>query len=116
MKPIIALLYGASFWGFIWFPTRFLESMGLSGAWQLLISYASAMALLLILNGIHLRKLSHNLGITILLVLSAGWTNVAFVLAVLNYEVARVLILFYLSPLWAVILGRWLLDEKIRFI
>jgi hypothetical protein len=41
--------------------------------------------------------------------LAAGWTNVAFVLAVLEGEVLRVLLLFYLSPIWTVLLGRWLL-------
>ncbi len=116
MKPILALIYGASFWGFIWYPTRFLESMGLPGIWQLLTSYVSAMIVLLILEGFKLTRISQKPGHAILLIFAAGWTNVAFVLAVLNYEVARVLILFYLSPLWAIILGRWLLGERITFL
>ena len=45
--------------------------------------------------------------------LAAGWTNVAFLLAVIDGEVVRVLILFYLSPLWAALLGRWLLGEAL---
>jgi drug/metabolite transporter (DMT)-like permease len=45
------------------------------------------------------------------LLLAAGWTNVAFVLAVLEGEVVRVVLLFYLSPVWTVLLGRWLLHE-----
>ena len=46
-----------------------------------------------------------------LMALGVGWCNVAFVLAVLDGTVVRVLLLFYLSPLWAVILGWLLLGE-----
>jgi drug/metabolite transporter (DMT)-like permease len=49
------------------------------------------------------------------LVIAAGWTNVAFVLAVLEGEVLRVLLLFYLSPIWTTLLGRWLLHEPLNW-
>jgi drug/metabolite transporter (DMT)-like permease len=45
--------------------------------------------------------------------LSAGWCNVAFIMAVLDGNVVRVLLLFYLSPFWAVCLGWLLLDERL---
>jgi drug/metabolite transporter (DMT)-like permease len=44
--------------------------------------------------------------------LAAGWTNIAFVEAVLGGNILRVLLLFYLSPLWAVILGWLILRER----
>jgi drug/metabolite transporter (DMT)-like permease len=46
--------------------------------------------------------------------LAAGWTNLAYVLAVLQGEVVRVLLLFYLSPLWTVLFSRFLLHEKLN--
>jgi len=46
--------------------------------------------------------------------LAAGWTNLAYVLAVLEGEVVRVLLLFYLSPLWTVLFARFLLHEKLN--
>jgi len=49
----------------------------------------------------------------VILFFAAGWTNVAFVLAVLSNEVVRVMIFFYLSPLWTILLGRWLLNEHL---
>ncbi|MDP2852572.1 MAG: DMT family transporter, partial [Gallionella sp.] len=48
------------------------------------------------------------------LVLSAGWTNFGYVLAVLHGEVMRVLLLFYLAPLWTILLSYWLLDERLN--
>jgi drug/metabolite transporter (DMT)-like permease len=46
--------------------------------------------------------------------LAAGWTNLAYVLAVLEGEVVRVLLLFYLSPLWTVLFSRFLLHEQLN--
>jgi len=46
-----------------------------------------------------------------MMTLAVGWCNVAFVLAVLDGTVVRVLLLFYLSPLWALLLGWVLLEE-----
>ena len=112
--PLLALLYAASFWGFVWYPIRLLEGLGLSGLWQTLISYAAALALITLLRGLPLKSLTGQGRNAFWLTLASGWTNVAFVLAVIDGEVVRVLILFYLSPLWAALLGRWLLAEPIR--
>ena len=45
--------------------------------------------------------------------MSAGWCNVAFILAVLEGTVVRVLLLFYLSPIWAVLLAWLFLGERL---
>jgi drug/metabolite transporter (DMT)-like permease len=45
--------------------------------------------------------------------LAGGCTNIAFVLAILNGNIMRVLLLFYLSPLWAVVLGWIVLGERV---
>lgn len=42
----------------------------------------------------------------------AGWTNLAYVLAVIDGEVMRVMLLFYLSPLWTLILAHFWLKER----
>ena len=34
-------------------------------------------------------------------------------LAVLSNEVVRVMVFFYLSPLWTILLGRWVLNEHL---
>jgi drug/metabolite transporter (DMT)-like permease len=52
----------------------------------------------------------------LLLALAAGWTNVAFMLAVLEGNIVRVMLLFYLSPLWAVLMAWLFLAERISLL
>ena len=59
------------------------------------------------------QSLATNLLPLVLMGLSAGWCNVAFIMAVLDGHVVRVLLLFYLSPFWAVCLGWLMLGERL---
>ncbi|MBE9515517.1 MAG: DMT family transporter [Proteobacteria bacterium] len=108
-----ALLLGAAMWGVSWYPMRLLDQAGLSGLWLTLLIYIAAMAASLWKTGPQLRALWQEPRQMLLLALFAGWTNVAFVLAVLDGNIMRVLLLFYLSPLWAVILGYIFLNERL---
>jgi len=46
------------------------------------------------------------------LALAAGWTNLSYILAVIDGEVMRVMLLFYLSPFWTLILAHFWLHER----
>ncbi len=46
------------------------------------------------------------------LALAAGWTNLSYILAVIDGEVMRVMLLFYLSPLWTLTLAHFWLHER----
>jgi len=111
--PVAGILIGASLWGVIWFPMRALEAGGLHGLWLTLILYASALIASLPFTWWTPSEFSRRPMLVALLMLAAGWTNIAFVEAVLGGNILRVLLLFYLSPLWAVLLGRFLLRETI---
>ena len=113
--PTLGLLYGASFWGVVWYPTRLLEAAGMSGAWLTLIAYGAAFLIFLPFARYSLTDARRQPLDVAFLILAAGWTNVAFVLAVLEGEVVRVILLFYLSPIWTVLLGRWLLAEVLNW-
>ncbi|RMG34651.1 MAG: DMT family transporter [Gammaproteobacteria bacterium] len=112
--PLLALLYAATYWGLIWWPARWLEQAGVAGIWQALVSYGSALLVMTLVRGFPLAGLRREPGLVLVLVAAAGWTNVAFLLAVIGDQVVRVLILFYLSPLWAALLGHWILGERLR--
>lgn len=109
--PVLGLLYGATFWGFVWYPSRLLEQAGLAGSWLTLCAYTAAFIVFLPFARHSLEGFSRHRVEILVLTIAAGWTNTAFVLAVLEGEVVRVVLLFYLSPLWTVLLGRWLLAE-----
>jgi drug/metabolite transporter (DMT)-like permease len=92
---------------------RLLEQGGLDGIWLALILYAAALAASLPYIYRSVRELARSPGWLSVLMLSAGWTNIAFVEAVLEGNILRVLLLFYLSPLWATLMGRLFLGEAI---
>jgi len=113
LLPILSLLFSATLWGLIWYPLRLLEEQGLAGLWSALISYGTILMLFLWVLVRERASLQSNFLPFLLMGLSAGWCNVAFIMAVLDGNVVRVLLLFYLSPFWAVCLGWLLLGERL---
>jgi drug/metabolite transporter (DMT)-like permease len=111
--PVTALLIGASFWGVIWYPMRLLDNGGLGGIWLTLTLYAAALVASLPRTARAIPEFMHHPALLVLLMLSAGWTNIAFVEAVLEGNIVRVLLLFYLSPLWATLMGWLFLHERL---
>ncbi|MBZ0105498.1 MAG: DMT family transporter [Sulfuricella denitrificans] len=112
MLAISGLLSGAVVWGLIWYPYRLLADAGVPGALSSLLTYVVALALGLIFFHGAFRNIFQSGWLPILIGISAGWTNLAYVLAVIDGEIMRVLLLFYLSPFWTVILAHLLLREK----
>jgi len=97
----------------IWYPLRLLEAQGLHGLWSALVSYGAILLLFLWVLVRERATLQRNFLPFLLMGLAAGWCNVAFIMAVLDGNVVRVLLLFYLSPFWAVCLGWLLLGERL---
>lgn len=112
--PVAGVLGGALVWGVIWYPFRVLQDAGVSGALATLIAYLLAMLCGAFMLPRVWRERSTFGGWALLLVLSAGWTNFGYVLAILHGEVMRVLLLFYLAPLWTILFSYWLLDERLN--
>lgn len=111
--PVLSLLLGATLWGIFWYPMRLLEQHGMPGLWSSLIMYAAAVVISLPWLWRQRAVLVKRPWLLLMLGLSAGWCNVAFILAIIDGNVMRVLLLFYLSPLWAALLGRILLGERL---
>lgn len=109
--PVLSLLLTASLWGLVWYPLRLLEGQGLSGLWLTLASYGATLALGLVWLWRSRSDWQYRPWVLGMMMLAVGWCNVAFVLAILDGTVVRVLLLFYLSPLWALVLGWVLLKE-----
>ncbi|MBI3570039.1 MAG: DMT family transporter [Gammaproteobacteria bacterium] len=113
LYPALAMMTGASMWGVIWYPMRLLEAGGLVGLWLTLTMYGAALVVSLPYTFKALPEFTRQPGWLALLMLSAAWTNIAFVEAVLEGNILRVLLLFYLSPLWATLMGWAFLHERI---
>lgn len=111
--PILCLLYSATLWGVIWYPLRLLENAGLQGVWATFILFFSSLVVGVIPALGRMKEILHHPWLLLLLGLANGWCNVSFILAVIDGNVVRVLLLFYLSPLWATLLGWFILNESI---
>ncbi|MEI7613416.1 MAG: DMT family transporter [Betaproteobacteria bacterium] len=110
---IIALLTGALIWGLIWYPYRVLRDAGVDGILATTVSYSVAFVLGLLLFRRSSAKINYSWSL-FWLALSAAGCNLGYVLATLEGEIVRVLLLFYLAPLWTVLLSRALLDERLN--
>ncbi|MDD2914995.1 MAG: DMT family transporter [Gallionella sp.] len=114
LMPVAGVLSGALVWGLIWYPYRVLQDVGVSGALATLLTYLLAMLCGAFMLPRVWRELPKAGWWAVLLVLSAGWTNFGYVLAMLHGEVMRVLLLFYLAPLWTIFFSYWLLGERLN--
>ncbi|MEK7810551.1 MAG: DMT family transporter [Pseudomonadota bacterium] len=112
--PIAGVLSGALVWGLIWYPYRVLQDTGMSGAMATFITYVLAMVCGAFMLPRVWRERSTFGGWALLLVLSAGWANLGYVLGMLHGEVMRVLLLFYLAPVWTILFSFWLLGERLN--
>jgi len=109
-----SLFYAASLWGLVWYPYRLLDAAGVGGIASSFFTYAVPLLVFGWLHGRELRRARGQWMWLTALALAAGWTNLAYVLAMLQGEVVRVLLLFFLSPLWTVLFARFLLHEKLN--
>ena len=106
-----ALIYGAISWGLIWYPYRLLSESGFSGVQSSFLGYCLALLIGGLLFWRRYARIAQIPASAYWLSLVAGWTNLAYVLAVIDGEVMRVMLLFYLSPLWTLLLARIWLHE-----
>ncbi len=112
LGPALALVFNAFVWGVSWWPFRQLEGAGVHPLWATVLIYALAVVVITLARPAAWRELATQPALWIL-VLASGTTNAAFNWAVTIGDVVRVVLLFYLMPLWAVLLARLLLHERL---
>lgn len=111
--PVVSLLAGASLWGVVWYPYRLLGAAGLDGAWASVLTYGVALVVGTAIFLGHWRDVMRAPWACLAMGFAIGWSNLAYVIGVLEGEVMRVLLLFYLAPLWTVPLAHVLLGERL---
>ena len=97
-----------------WYPLRLFAEQGMNGLWSSLFINLGTLPVLLLILHRHWREVATAPGRLLLIALAAGWCNTAFNLAMIEGNVVRVLLLFYLSPLWTVILAYLFLGERLH--
>ena len=88
-------------------------SLLLTGLWTSFIIYSVALSCGLVVFWRKLAEFRQQPLLLAAIALTNGWLNIAFILAVIDGHVVRVVLLFYLSPLWSTLLGRLVLKEQL---
>jgi drug/metabolite transporter (DMT)-like permease len=110
--PALALTFNALVWGVSWWPFRELQSQGLHPLWATVLVYLVAVLVIALARPHAFGQVLRTPALWVL-VAAAGTTNAAFNWAVSIGDVVRVVLLFYLMPLWVVVLARLLLKEAL---
>ncbi len=107
----LALVLNALVWGTSWWPFRWLQAAGLHPLWATTIVFVLASTVIVAARPRAFRQVLTTPALW-LLVVASGTTNAAFNWAVVIGDVVRVVLLFYLMPLWTVLLARVVLHER----
>ena len=109
---VLSLFGSALIWGLIWYPYRLLRDTGIHGIVSSSVTCAIAFALGLLFFRRSFLRFTPSWAL-LWLALSSGVCNLGYVLATLTGDVLRVLLLFYLAPLWTVFFAWILLGERL---
>lgn len=112
--PIAGLVSNALMWGLIWWPLKELRVHGWHPLWSTTAIFLIATMGVLLFRPRALPALCASPSLWIIAI-AAGVTNGAFSWAMAIGDVVRVILLFYLMPIWTVLLARLLLNEKITW-
>ena len=110
--PETAIAVSGALWGLYWIPVRYLEAGGVGVVWFTLGLFVAALALL---APVLVRYPPARAAFTPRMLVTGLLTGGAFVLytvAIVLTEVVAAILLFYMSPVWATVLGRMLLGER----
>lgn len=110
---VATLLGGAVLWGLFWWPLKALAAGGVQGSFIQLVAYglpALALAPLAWRSRAEWRK---RLGLLAGIAVLGGWANASFVTALTYGSVVRVMLLFYLAPVWTILAARLFLGEPV---
>jgi drug/metabolite transporter (DMT)-like permease len=108
-------MLGATSWGILWYPFRVMQVGGLAAPVATLLTYLVSILVGTLFCRRAWREFAPNAGWVVAIGLSAGVTNVAYLVAIMEAEVLRIVLLFYLAPLWTVPLARLILKERLHF-
>ena len=111
--PVLILFVSSIGWGLTWLPLDYLGKSGVQGPLLILVAFGGAVVFLLPVLLIQYKAWRAQWQLLGLIVIFGGFANLAFQTSLYHGEVIRVMILFYLLPVWGVLGGRIFLGERI---
>lgn len=113
-RPTTVLLLASVGWGLSWIPIKAFRDLGLHGVPLVLVAYAAGTLVVGLYLAARRVRPGPGEGLALLAIAAlGGYANLAFATAMLYGEVVRVMVLFYLLPVWGVLGGWLLLGERV---
>lgn len=109
----MAVFLGSVGWGLTWLPLKYITESGLHSTHLILLAFGAGMLVLLPALIRQYRNWKPYGGLMLAIALAGGISNGAFQTAIAHGDIARVMILFYMLPVWSVLGGRLFLSEVI---
>jgi drug/metabolite transporter (DMT)-like permease len=100
-------------WGLYWLPMRYLQERGLPGNWVSASYFIASLPLVLPLAYAARRELLAHGRTMVVLALANGAVFSLYSNAYVHTSIFNVLFLFYLSPVWSVLIARFHLGERV---
>jgi len=113
LLPSAGIVLGGMLWGLFWVPVRALGALGLEGAWPSAIIFGCCLLVLLPMLPFRWRHLARHWRPLLLGGLFTGTALAFYSTSLLLTDVARSILLFYLTPVWSTLLGMALLGERL---
>ncbi|MDA0358229.1 MAG: EamA family transporter [Proteobacteria bacterium] len=112
-QALLIIFLASSLWGVLWVPMRYIEGMGLSALWVVvLFHFLPALAMLpLILKTSPATHGDWSRAMIAGLLMGTGFTLYALGLVVAS--VTKTVVLFYMTPIWSTAIAYFVLRERV---
>lgn len=110
-RAIPVLLAGSVMWGLFWWPLKSFDAAGIHSGFVQVFAYSLSALVLLPFAWRRLSIRRNQTGLLLLIALLGGWANASFATSLAEGSVVRVMLLFYLAPVWTIIAARIFLAE-----
>ena len=110
--PEAVIAISGALWGLYWIPVRHLEDRGVGVVWMTLGLFLVALAMFVPVLVRHPPARAVFTPRMLVTGLLTGGSFVLYSVSIVLTEVVTAILLFYLSPVWATVLGRLLLGER----
>ncbi len=110
---LVSLLTGSVVWGFSWWPLKYFAAAGLNGHAVSLTAYTLVALVALPFIWRERRAWQAETRWLLLMGLCFGVANVGLTIALMSGSVVRVMLLFFLLPVWGALGGAMFLSERL---
>lgn len=111
LLPSLAVALCGAAWGGFWYPLRWLEQMGIGGAWVSVVFFA--VAALTPLPWLLRKSAWAGFGNTLLTGTLLGLAFTLYTVSLVMTDVIHAILLFYLTPVWSTLAGIALFGERL---